>query len=101
MTVFDAGTQPDFYRFQILTTRNVDGPWFVGWFMGGLHHQVEHHLFPTMPRHNLGRMSAMVRRTCEKHGIPYHATTLWDGTLEVLRHLSEVSVDAFRNFPAM
>jgi len=101
MTVFDAGTQPDFYRFQILTTRNVIGHWIVGWFMGGLHHQVEHHLFPTMPRHNLGRMSAMVRRTCEKHNIPYHATSLWEGTVEVIRHLKEVSVDAFHNFPAM
>ena len=25
----------------------------MNWFMGGLNFQIEHHLFPMMPRHNL------------------------------------------------
>lgn len=101
MAVYDAGTQPDFYRLQITTTRNVHGSAFVHWFMGGLSYQVEHHLYPQMPRNNLPEMAAMVRRVCQKHGIPYKSTSLWEGTMEVLAALKDISQEAFYKFPAM
>ncbi len=38
------------------TTRNVTGNWQVQWFRGGLGYQVDHHLFPMIPRHKLGQL---------------------------------------------
>ena len=40
-------------------------------FTGGLNRQVEHHLFPTLPRHNLGRAQKLIRAFCSKHGLYY------------------------------
>ena len=47
MPTYDAAAKPGFAELAITTTRNVDDSPFVGWFMGGLHYQIEHHIFPT------------------------------------------------------
>ena len=69
----------------------MDDTPFTGWFMGGLHYQVEHHIFPTVPRHNLKACRALVEPIARKYGVPYHSTTMWAGTVEVLEHLAEVA----------
>ena len=43
----------------------------VDFVFSGLNYQIEHHLFPTMPRVNFGRARAILRPFCEAHGIPY------------------------------
>ena len=43
-------TELDFLRKQVLTSRNVKGGWFTNFALGGLNYQIEHHLFPAMPR---------------------------------------------------
>ena len=43
----------DFFRRQVLMSRNVRGGLWVDFSMGGLNYQIEHHLFPNMPRPNL------------------------------------------------
>lgn len=45
----EEGTELDFLRRQVLTSRNVDGGALTDVFMGGLNYQIEHHLFPSMP----------------------------------------------------
>jgi fatty acid desaturase len=45
----------DFLRRQVLTARNVRGGWFTDLALGGLNYQIEHHLFPSMPRPSLRR----------------------------------------------
>lgn len=42
-------------------------------FTGGLNRQVEHHLFPSLPRHNLGKAQPLIRAFCSKHGLYYEA----------------------------
>ena len=37
----------------------------------GLNFQIEHHLFPTMPWHNLPKVAPLVRFLCAKHGTEY------------------------------
>ena len=71
MPCVDADRKPGFAELAITTTRNVDDAPFTGWFMGGLHHQIEHHIFPTVPRHNLKYCRAMVEPIAKKHGVPY------------------------------
>ena len=45
----------DFLRRQVLMSRNIRGALLVDFAMGGLNYQIEHHLFPSMPRPNLKR----------------------------------------------
>ncbi|OYN87501.1 fatty acid desaturase family protein [Parenemella sanctibonifatiensis] len=80
----------DFLRRQVLMSRNISGGPVVSFLMGGLNHQIEHHLFPSMSRPNLARVVPIVKDFCREQGIDYHATTLWQGYVEVARHIDEV-----------
>jgi fatty acid desaturase/predicted heme/steroid binding protein len=110
MAVYDADKRPDFWKLQVTTTRNITGGHgfpqaFVDWLCGGLQYQVDHHLFPMMPRHNLAKAHALVKSFCKEWGVQYHEADLVDGTIEVLQHLQKVSdefiVDMVKEFPAM
>jgi len=100
MALYDHKNPPPFGVLQITTTRNVHDNGFTGWFMGGLHYQIEHHLFPTMPRSSLAEAARRVKALCKKHDIPYHATGLIEGNLEVMKALDDV-VEGLESFPAM
>ncbi|WP_328992252.1 acyl-CoA desaturase [Kribbella sp. NBC_01245] len=78
---------------QVLTSRNVNGGLVVDWMMGGLNYQIEHHLFPNMPRANLRYAVPMVRAYCEKVGVPYRSTGVVDSYVEALRYLHEVGAE--------
>jgi fatty acid desaturase len=71
----------------VLTSRNVRGGWFTDLLLGGLNYQVEHHLFPNMPRPSLRRAQALVRAYCHDHRITYTETSLVGSYLAALRHL--------------
>ncbi len=60
MPILDAADRSDFLRRQVLTSRNVRGGWLTDLVMGGLNYQIEHHLFPSMPRPNLRRSQALI-----------------------------------------
>ncbi len=86
----------DYLRRQVLTSRNVRGGRLTDFVLGGLNYQIEHHLFPSMPRPNLRRAQALVRAYCEQHGVSYAETSLVRSYAEVLRHLHAVGVTASR-----
>ena len=73
----------DFVRSQLSSTRDVSGSLFNDWFTGGLNRQIEHHLFPTLPRHNLHDAQRMVYAFCSKHGLYYEVRTPQMRTLPV------------------
>jgi fatty acid desaturase len=81
----------DFLRKQVLTSRNVRGGRIVDVALGGLNHQIEHHLFPAMPRANLRRAQPIVRQYCAEHGVPYHETGFFESYREVARYAAELS----------
>ena len=81
----------DFLRTQVLTARNVRGSRFVDFWYGGLNYQVEHHLFPTMPRNQLHNAQPLVERFCAARGVAYHQTSLAESYLEIFRHLKRAS----------
>ena len=80
----------DFFSKQVRTSRNVSGGWWATWLMGGLNYQIEHHLFPSMPRPNLRHAQGLVRTYCDRHGIAYHETGLFNSYAQVLRYLHAV-----------
>ncbi|OBS59439.1 hypothetical protein A6R68_09436, partial [Neotoma lepida] len=55
----------------ILATCNIEQSFFNDWFTGHLNFQIEHHLFPTMPRHNYHKVAPLVKSLCAKHGLQY------------------------------
>lgn len=77
----------DFLRRQVLTARNVRGGRWVDVLLGGLNYQIEHHLFPTMPRPNLRKAQAVVHRFCVEHDISYSECGILQSYAAVLRHL--------------
>jgi fatty acid desaturase len=76
-----------FLRRQVLTSRNLSGPSFTGFLFGGLDTQIEHHLFPSMPRANLRRARKLVRPFCTERRIAYAEQSPWRAYREVLVHL--------------
>jgi fatty acid desaturase len=60
------------------------------WY-GALNYQIEHHLFPTMPRNKLREAQQIVRAYCEQHSIPYHETGMLQSYQEILGYLHAVS----------
>jgi fatty acid desaturase/predicted heme/steroid binding protein len=110
MATYDADARPDFWKLQVTTTRNITGGHgfpqaFVDWFCGGLQYQVDHHLFPTIPRHNLKKAHALIHSFCKEWNVGYHEADMVEGTIEVLQHLSKVAdefvVDFLRDGPTM
>jgi fatty acid desaturase len=77
-------------RRQVLTSRNVRGGAVTDWMLGGLNYQIEHHLFPNMPRPLLRRAQPLVRDHCHSLGLPFTNTTLVDSYAQALRHMHEV-----------
>ncbi|HEY0617283.1 MAG TPA: acyl-CoA desaturase [Kribbella sp.] len=75
---------------QVRTSRNVNGNLCTDWMMGGLNYQIEHHLFPSMPRANLRRAQGMVRDHCRLVGIPYLSTDIVTSYVQGLRYLHDV-----------
>ena len=90
MPMLAAGDRTDFLRRQVLTSRNVRGGWLVDFALGGLNYQIEHHLFPSMPRPHLRRAQPLVRAFCRERGVSYCETTLLRSYAQALRHLHDV-----------
>lgn len=90
MQVIPAGTKLDFLSKQVRTSRNIRGGFWMTVFMGGLNHQVEHHLFPSMARPHLAAARRLVREVCVRDGIPYTETTLGRAYQQVIAHMHRV-----------
>jgi fatty acid desaturase len=96
MPILSEDNKLDYLRRQVLTSRNVRGGWFVDIALGGLNYQIEHHLFPSMPRPNLRRAQALVREFCRDHDVSYCETTLLRSWSQVLSHLDTVGASPAR-----
>ncbi|GAA2791524.1 acyl-CoA desaturase [Kribbella solani] len=94
MPIVPAGMKLDFLRRQVLMSRNVRGGVFTDFAMGGLNYQIEHHLFPSMPRPTLRRVQPIVREYCELHGVKYTEVGLFTSYGIVVTHLNEVGLGA-------
>src|SRR5262249_15367917 len=81
------------------TSRNVRGNWLTDLALGGLNYQIEHHLFPSMPRPNLRRSKAIVAAFCRQQGVPYTETSLVRSYVLAVRHLHEAGRPAPRPPP--
>ena len=90
MPLIPKDSRIDFLRRQVLTSRNIGGGKWVDVLMGGLNHQVEHHLFPSMPRASLRRAKPIVEAYCREHNIPYVQVSLPKSYAIIVKYLNTV-----------
>ena len=90
MPILDATDRTGFLHRQVLTSRNVRGGRLTDLALGGLNYQIEHHLFPSMPRPSLPHSQALIRAFCQQRDLPYCETSLVDSYAQALRHLNNV-----------
>ncbi|GAB2584027.1 acyl-CoA desaturase [Streptomyces capparidis] len=87
MPTLTGDDRPDFLRRQVLTSRNISGGRLTDLALGGLNHQIEHHLFPSMPTPHLRRARPIVQAYCAELGVAYTETGLLASYGQALRHL--------------
>jgi fatty acid desaturase len=82
----------DFLRRQVLMSRNISGGLPISILMGGLDHQIEHHLFPSMARPCLRKVQPLVAAYCASQGLPYTQMTLWQSYGAVISYLNSIGL---------
>ncbi|WP_418276419.1 acyl-CoA desaturase [Isoptericola jiangsuensis] len=90
MPIVPADADVDFLRRQVLMSRNIRGNAVVDFFMGGLNRQIEHHLFPSMPRPNLRHVQPLVREFCARRGVSYTEVGFFRSYRIVIGYLNDV-----------
>jgi len=91
MPIIEGDTEMSFARRQVITARNVTGGRFTAFMLGGLNYQIEHHLFPTMPRPNLARAQSIIRAFCIESDLGYCEDSLVGSYHQAVRHLRAVA----------
>ena len=83
---------------QVLGTSNWhSGSVWWNWVSGGLNHQIEHHLFPSMNINLYPSISPIVQQTCIEYGMPYHNYPSFGvAYLDMIRYLRAMGDPAFK-----
>lgn len=92
MPIVPKNMRIDFLRRQVLMSRNIKGSRFLDTAMGGLNYQIEHHLFPSMPRPHLRKAAPMIAAYCEEHRITYTRTSLLQAYVRVADYINRVGL---------
>ena len=98
MLIIDEDNPLDFLRTQVLTTRNIKPGLIADFWYGGLNYQIEHHLFPLMPRKNFGKARNIIKTFCIKHDIAYYETSTYQSYKEILSYMHKI-VGPVRRWP--
>jgi linoleoyl-CoA desaturase len=70
----DGRMATDWWLHEMHTTANFgQRNRLLSWYVGGLNHQIEHHLFPKVCSIHYPAISDIVRDVAQSHGLPYHA----------------------------
>jgi fatty acid desaturase len=98
MPIVPRDAKLDFFGKQVRMSRNVSGGWWATILMGGLNYQIEHHLFPSMPRPHLHKARQLVRQHCRALDVPYTETSLIRAWGIVIEYLNRVGLAAPSSF---
>ncbi|XP_045039487.2 fatty acid desaturase 3 isoform X1 [Desmodus rotundus] len=79
----------DWASSQLAATCNVESSLLIDWLSGHLNFQIEHHLFPTMPRHNYHRVAPLVQALCAKHGLVYEVKPFLTALVDIVGSLKK------------
>ncbi|MGH8979876.1 MAG: fatty acid desaturase family protein [Acidimicrobiales bacterium] len=87
MPLIADGAKMSFAHRQIATSRTVSGGALLTFALGGLNYQIEHHLFPSMPRPNLRRAQSLVKAYCQTTELAYCEVSFLESFRQIVRHL--------------
>ncbi len=90
MPIVKPGEKIEFVREQATTSRNVRVPALAGFVFGGLNYQIEHHVFPHMPRNNLRKVQPIIREYCKQQNIPYHEAGVIKSYWEIFSYMKYI-----------
>ena len=96
MPVWARGIKLSFLERQVLSTRDLTSHPVWDFLYGGLNYQIEHHLFPTIPRVNLKRAQAIIQPFCEAHGLSYEVAdplTVYRQVFLELRRVGNAAIE--------
>jgi len=79
LPVLKAEDNVDWVRYAGDYTVNIESTFWVNWWMSYLNHQIEHHLYPSMPQFRHPQIAPRVKALFEKHGIPYVVYGYFEG----------------------
>jgi delta8-fatty-acid desaturase len=94
--VFDDIEEDNFVVHQLRSSMAISSNVYTHWFYGGLQFQVEHHLFPMMPRHNLRKVKPFILQLCKKYNLPYLENSFCGAIKDIFYVLKDVSKHADR-----
>jgi len=89
MDIHDDEPTDSWLALQLKATCNITHSRFNDWFTGHLNFQIEHHLFPTMPRHNYVKIQPLVQSLCKKYDIKYVVKPLGQAFRDILMSLKK------------
>jgi fatty acid desaturase len=92
MPLVPRGFTLDFLRRQVMMSRDIRGNIALDIAMGGLNYQIEHHLFPSMPRPHLRAAAPLIAQFCVAHDVPYTQTGLFESYGIVVRYINRVGL---------
>ncbi|KFK37417.1 hypothetical protein AALP_AA4G254400 [Arabis alpina] len=84
----------DWFEKQTAGTLDISCRSYMDWFFGGLQFQLEHHLFPRLPRCHLRLVSPVVQELCKKHDLPYRSLSWWEANVWTIRTLRNAAIQA-------
>lgn len=77
------------------TTQDIECAKWMDWFHGGLQFQLEHHLFPRVPRHNLRKLrEEYLIPLLKKHNKPVLSMDFISANKYLLKELQKVANEA-------
>ncbi|KAG6922788.1 fatty acid desaturase 2, partial [Chelydra serpentina] len=85
----DCEKHRDWLSAQLAATCNIEQSFFNDWFSGHLNFQIEHHLFPTMPRHNYCKIAPLVKSLCTTYGVHYEEKSLGKAFRDIVGSLKK------------
>jgi delta8-fatty-acid desaturase len=90
-------TSVGYYEWQALSTMDVECPPWLDWFHGGLQFQLEHHLFPRVPRRNLRKLMKLTDQIFHKHNVPVIRRSFYESNKMILKHMAAVGANVVKS----
>ncbi|KAL3356127.1 hypothetical protein AABB24_017008 [Solanum stoloniferum] len=84
----------DWFEKQTAGTIDIACSPQMDWFFGGLQFQLEHHLFPRLPRCQLRKISPIVQDLCKKHNLSYRSLSFFEANRWTIRTLRTAAMQA-------
>jgi len=89
----EGSDEAGYYEWQALSTMDVSCPPWMDWAHGGLNFQLEHHLFPRIPRWKLRSLMPLVDEIFNKYDIPVVRVPFIEANRMMLAQMAHVGAE--------